>query len=320
MKVRDLLYLFHGDNLLIEEAIEEKKERFICGNTSDFNLQVFYAPENSPQEIIESACTLPVLSERRIIIVRESHRFSKDQLGRFIPYLQQPSPTTCLIFVFKELRSTDSFLKEFKKNGKIVRFFQPHERDIPLWIKKRVVKFDKRITDEACQYLLNMVGNNLSDLLNEIEKASLYVGDKALIELNDVQQSVAETPFHSIFHLTRYIGDGDVEKALRALHSLREAGTHPLVVLAMISRHFRFIWMAKEIMDQGGNSESIRKQFKIPISSIRSYIDQTKSISYEQMPRYFNAILSCDLAIKSGYPNEHMLLERLIFDLCCAKR
>lgn len=317
MKPRDLLYLFHGkEGFLIEEAIGKIKERLIHGSFGDFNLEVFYATENSPSEIINSAYTLPVLSPKRLIIVRDAHKFSRDQLDKFIPYLKQPSSTTCVVFIFKETDTNSSFFREFKKIGEVVRFRQLYEREILTRIKKKVAILKKRITDEACEYLLTMVGSNLADLSNEIEKVALYVGDKSLIELKHVKQSVAEAPFQSIFDLVRYIGEGNIEKALRALHSLLETGTHPLVVLKMISRQFRYIWKTKEIIDQGGDGEAVRKNLKIPGYSVRSYIDQAKRITYERIPHYFDTILTCDLAIKSSQAKEQILLEKLIFDLC----
>lgn len=317
MEPRDLLYLFYGEEgFLIEEAIGDIKERLIHGSFGDFNLELFYAKENSPSEIINSAYTLPVLSPKRLIIVRDAHKFSRDQLDKFIPYLKQPSPTACVVFIFREVDINGGFFREFKKIGEVVRFRQLYERDIPTWIKKKVAGVKRRITGEACEYLLTMVGGNLADLSNEIEKVALYVGDKRLIELKDVKQSVAEAPFHSIFDLVRYVGKGDIEKALRALHSLLETGTHPLVVLKMISRQFRYIWKTKEIVDQGGDGEAVRKNLKISGYSVRSYMDQAKRITYERIPHYFDAILTCDLAIKSSQAKEQILLEKLIFDLC----
>lgn len=317
MEPRDLLYLFYGEEgFLIEEAIGDIKERLIHGSFGDFNLELFYAKENSPSEIINSAYTLPVLSPKRLIIVRDAHKFSRDQLDKFIPYLKQPSPTACVVFIFREVDINGGFFREFKKIGEVVRFRQLYERDIPTWIKKKVARVKRRITGEACEYLLTMVGGKLADLSNEIEKVALYVGDKRLIELKDVKQSVAEAPFHSIFDLVRYVGKGDIEKALRALHSLLETGTHPLVVLKMISRQFRYIWKTKEIVDQGGDDEAVRKNLKISGYSVRSYMDQAKRITYERIPHYFDAILTCDLAIKSSQAKEQILLEKLIFDLC----
>jgi len=317
MEPRDLLYLFYGEEgFLIEETIGDIKERLIHGSFGDFNLELFYAKENSPSEIINSAYTLPVLSPKRLIIVRDAHKFSRDQLDKFIPYLKQPSPTACVVFIFREVDINGGFFREFKKIGEVVRFRQLYERDIPTWIKKKVARVKRRITGEACEYLLTMVGGNLADLSNEIEKVALYVGDKRLIELKDVKQSVAEAPFHSIFDLVRYVGKGDIEKALRALHSLLETGTHPLVVLKMISRQFRYIWKTKEIVDQGGDGEAVRKNLKISGYSVRSYMDQAKRITYERIPHYFDAILTCDLAIKSSQAKEQILLEKLIFDLC----
>ncbi len=317
MKSHGLLYLFYGkEDLLIEEAVKQMTEDLVRLSSSHFNVEVFHAPEDDPSQIMNSAYTVPVLSRKRFIIVKETHSFSKSQLSEFIPYLKSPSPTTCLIFVSREVDLNSKFFKEFRKRGKITHFPPLYDREIPSWIKRRVAKSGKNITDEACNYILAMMGSDLRCILNEIEKVTLYVDNKVLIELKDVQQSVGAGYTHSVFRLSEYVGKGNIENALRELHTLLERGIHPLVILKMISRHFRHIWMAKKIVDNGGHIEEIRKDLKIPIGSARSYADQAACTDYKRIPGYFDVLLGCDLDLKWSSAKDRIILEKLIFDLC----
>ena len=50
-------------------------------------------------EIINLALSLPFLARNRLIIVRRTENFTVDELANFVSYLDDPSETTCIIFI-----------------------------------------------------------------------------------------------------------------------------------------------------------------------------------------------------------------------------
>ena len=54
------------------------------------------------------------------------------------------------------------------------------------WARKGLRAREKEISDEALAELISRVGPNARQLDNEVEKVSLYVGDRKEIEFEDV--------------------------------------------------------------------------------------------------------------------------------------
>ena len=75
----------------------------------------------------------------------------------------------------------------------------------------------KNISDEALGELVNTVGPNSQQLVSELEKLSLYVGDRADIELGDVAAIVTRNKQARAFALADALGDRDLPRLLRTL-------------------------------------------------------------------------------------------------------
>jgi DNA polymerase-3 subunit delta len=75
----------------------------------------------------------------------------------------------------------------------------------------------KEITEEALAALVNSVGPHRQQLANEVEKLSLYVGDRPDIGLADVQAVVTRNKQARAFALADALGDRDLPRLLRSL-------------------------------------------------------------------------------------------------------
>ena len=75
----------------------------------------------------------------------------------------------------------------------------------------------KEISDEALGELVNNVGPNNRQLTNEIEKLSLFVGERSEIELADVRTIVTRNKQARAFALGDALGERDLPRLLRTL-------------------------------------------------------------------------------------------------------
>ena len=65
------VYLLHGEeNYLIEDVLEEIVNILSPKNARDFNLDVFSDPEVSVDEVLSIANTYPVMSDRRVVVLK----------------------------------------------------------------------------------------------------------------------------------------------------------------------------------------------------------------------------------------------------------
>jgi len=75
----------------------------------------------------------------------------------------------------------------------------------------------KEISDEALAELIESVGPNSRELANEVEKLSLFVGERKAIESGDVAAVVTRNKQARAFALGDALGDRDLPRLLRTL-------------------------------------------------------------------------------------------------------
>src|SRR6185436_3590102 len=97
-----------------------------------------------------------------------------------------------------------------------------------IWARKALRGRQKEISDEALSELITRVGPNARQLDNEVEKLSLYAGDRKEIELDDVATICTRNKTARAFALGDALGDRDLPRLLRCLdEELWEAKLDP---------------------------------------------------------------------------------------------
>ena len=86
-----------------------------------------------------------------------------------------------------------------------------------LWARKAIEGRQKGISDEALAELIERVGPNARQLESEIEKVSLYVGEKKEVEFEDVAAVCARNKTARAFALGDALGDRDLPRLLKRL-------------------------------------------------------------------------------------------------------
>lgn len=85
------------------------------------------------------------------------------------------------------------------------------------WARKGIRARQKEISEEALAELISRVGPNARQLDTEVEKLSLYVGDRKDIELEDVSAICTRNKLARAFALGDALGDRDLPRLLRRL-------------------------------------------------------------------------------------------------------
>jgi DNA polymerase-3 subunit delta len=305
-------YLLYGNEEYLVERARKRIVDALLPQLRELNYISYDAGQALPTEVINTCNTLPCMTQRRIVLVKGVHQYTKSDLRSFSPYLQSPCPTTSLLFIAEEM--TTEFLKEAKDGA--FHLERPLQKEIIPWIQAIAQELGKEITAEAAGYLQEAIGRDLQGLSHELCKASLYIGDRQRIELQDVEQVVSEVRVTTIFELTKAVGERNLKQALRALERIWESGEPPLKILGMISRQFRHLLMTKEVLTQGGGTEGVKKELGISNPYyLKELAVQTKGFSEASLQRAITSLWQADLKLKRSSLSRRLLLEGLIIKL-----
>lgn len=311
------LYYFHGDEpYLIERAVRRLLDLTVSPDSRDFNLDVFYGKECKGEEIATAGQTLPMFAERRIVLVKRSGELPAAALEILTEYVSDPSPSTCMIFEGDKIDQRKRFFIELKTRGNMVEFKRLYENQLGPFIREEAAAFKKKIEPAALEMLVYLVGNNLQEVAAEVEKVATFVGARDTITVVDIREVVSDTKVDSIFELTDSIGRRDLGKALRNLNTILRDGEAPLMVLAMLTRHFRQLWRVKELSAKRLPPREIGKTAGINPYFINGIVEQARNYRIPEFKEIFERLFATDLALKTSGGKPVSLMVCLLMDIC----
>ena len=315
-------YLFYGQSeFRLEKVLNKLRETFIPEEARDLNLHLFYGEKkadatNLIAAILDTARSLPFMSKSRLVIVRRTEAFSASDLESFIPYLDNPVDSTCLIFVSLKPDFKRKFYRKIRKYGRAVNFRELSDRQVVPWIKTSAKELGLDLQEKACAYLHQIVGNRLIDLYSELEKLSLRYG-KAAVGMEQVRELAINSRIYTIFELMDEVSFKRPAGSLSALKKFLEeedkAGT--LRVIGMLNRQIRLLWQTKWIIEGGGRTSEVARKIQLPIDLTRKIVQQSKRWSIDSLERAFHLLYEADGLLKSG-SQAHLVLENVVLSLC----
>lgn len=311
------LYYVYGDEpYLVERGVKRLLERAVSPDFREFNLTVFYGGEAKGEAIVEAAQTLPMFAERRVVLVKKSGALSAAALDVLVGYVQDPAPSTCLIFQGEKIDQRKKFFLDLKKNGRLVEYKRPYENQLGPFIRDEAASHGKRMEPAAAEMLAYFVGSNLHELASQVEKAATYVGERQIIKLDDVKAIASDTKVDSVFDLANALGERNLGRALRSLQTILRDGEAPLMVLAMVTRHFRQLWRVRELLARKMPSQEIGKAAGIHPYFVRGIMEQAAGFSRAEFMAIFERFYATDMALKTSGGKATDLLERLVMAIC----
>jgi DNA polymerase-3 subunit delta len=311
------LYVLYGEeDYLIEDILKNIERLIFCQGLKDLNYQLFYADEAQATEIINAALTLPMLAPKRLIVVKSIQKMNPQQLKKISDYATKPSPTSVLVLIGDKLDNRKAWLKSMESFGVVVRFYPLYEQQLTSWIKMRVKEEGYRINSEAVQILLDLTGNDLATLNNQLEKLFAYKAQEKAIFAEDVEMAAGQVRQYNIFELVEAIGNKRLDRALHILSEILAHGEPPSVILALASRQLRQIWRAKDMLSSGNSWDTISRQLKIRRFLLEDFKSQTALFGVPELESAFRQLLITDLKLKSGTQLPRLIMELLVFELC----
>ncbi len=236
--------------MLADRAVEMLTKTYVDPSTRDLCYNAFYANETVPSEVISVAETLPFLTERRVILVRNAEVYEyydkqdEDENERLLAYLANPCETTLLMLIANNVDLRSRFYKACKTLGEIVECPELEERAVKTWIAKEVQSMDRGIDRDAINEIFDRAGTQLSDVSNALRVVTYYLGEAKQITREDVVASCADVAEETVWALTDAIAESDATKALRVLRELIDMGKNEFEILGTLNWLLKVAYLA----------------------------------------------------------------------------
>ncbi len=315
------VYFFYGEeSYLIEEGVDKIQSKFVTPGSVNFNRDIFYGDDSDASQIVNTALSIPMLAERRVVIVRNFSRISQGGKERILKYSRHPSPQSILILISSTVDFRKKIYIGFKETAQLVECRPLYDNQVPVYLQHYTRDRGKTIRIDAIKLLQAKLGNSLRDLINETEKLIHFVRDKNEISVDDVEQLVGISRNYNIFQLWDALGTKELSKSLLILRQMLETGESPVFIVSSLTNYFLRLWRIQELKRKNVNDNGIGKVLHIHPYFLTSIIQQAKSYSGQGIKNIMELLLTADTQLKTSYQIPKIVLELLIFRILNKKQ
>ncbi|WP_352401103.1 DNA polymerase III subunit delta [Anaerotignum sp.] len=310
-------YLFYGpETYLIKNYEKALMDALLPPGAEMMNHDIFQDKRATASSILDAAQTLPFLNKKRMITIRNSGFFqkgaTKEEGEKLVDFLGQLPESVCILFIEEKVEKNNRLYKSVVKNGEVVEFKTPGEKELTIWIKKECGKNGVKIEDGGVQFFLQTVQNEMESIERELQKLLSYKGNHGIVEVKDIKEICTPSLEAKVFDLVRAVAEEKPEKALSIYRNLLLLKESPYMVLSLITRQFRMILLSSLLSNDGFTNSEIAQKLEIREFAVKEYIRQAKRFSKAEWKMALEDCLKTDLNIKMGRAAEESAVELLI--------
>lgn len=306
-QLRPVYFIYGPESYLINTALARIKS-FIAAEPDRFS-----AKSSSPADIIACATTTPMFAVHRLVIVSEADSIKDAE--QFAGYFAKPSKTATIVFVAEKADGRTKFLQVITEAGGVVECKPLYDDKIPDWVRMEASRLGKNISMEAAGMIAELVGNSLGELAGALDKIILYIGAKSIIEAQDVETVLSETSRKNVFEFTDAVGHKNLQKAFHALRRLAEFNESEIMVLSMLSRHWRILLKAREALAARADKTGMARLLGVNPFFVDNYLSQAKLFSGTELKAGFKKLYTTDKLLKSSRLPKVTILQRCVREL-----
>ncbi len=292
-------YLIQGEDLLLYDKSLQLIKKANDLQLEEFNFLVFDEDSFNADAVIDACETLPMASEKKIVLLKNITKFNENFKKKLKDYLKKPLESTCLV-IFDFFNKFDFIISE-KVSAK--RLDDSSLKDL---IAAELKSHGKTITQDAIVQLIEACCNYYSLIKNELDK--LASCDDFEITSKIVDSLVCKETEFTVFELTDALSRRDAGKAV-ALLNLMDKDTK---TFSLVLNHFRrlFFVAVSDLSDKELAELLGVKEFAITKARTLS-----KNFSKLQLKNIYEMLNDVDFYIKNGQMQVENALFYLIFNI-----
>jgi len=324
----DPVYVLFGDeDYLKEEGLRRLLARAVDPAMRDFNVDIRRGSELDAVSLRGLLEQLPMMAERRVVVIRDAHALKKAPLGVLDEYLATPSTDTILVLV---VPTGEEPAKTWPARSTAVEFSPLSEDQVLKWIARHMQEsLHGSITPEAAGLVATHVGNDLAQIAGELDKLLSYTNG-AEVDASAVQAVVGIRHGETLADLLDCVATRDAARALAMLPRVmaQPKTTGVSVVIALTAQTFALAW-GSAARAGGMNTGTLSRTYFDLLKEGGAFVGRpwgeaiqqwVKAIAHwdaSRCDRALDLLLATDVALKdTRVSSEEQILETLVLALC----
>jgi DNA polymerase-3 subunit delta len=313
------VYLLMGEEPYFIDKIDHYIEDHFFKDEllKDFNFQLLYGKDVTENQIIAFAKEYPMMSDRRLVIIREAQNL--DNINDLAGYVKDPQKQTVLVlcYKYKNLEAKTELYKTVNKFGVIFKSAKVYDNQLPDIIRSIATEKGFKIDSSAVNLLAAHIGVNLSRIDNEIEKLINVIPPKGEITVPIIEKYIGISKDFNIFEFTTAVIGCDTFKAYEILNyfSANPVGYAKTLTISTLYAAFYRLLQYHFSVDKSGD---YLKALGVFWKDIPVYQKASLFYSIPKVINIMHLLRKYDLMSKGGTgtnTEEQELIKELVFQI-----
>lgn len=290
---------FYLNKIMKEIGLDEEKKINYDMNTSSIS------------DILDEVSMISLFSSEKVVIgynfdIGKINDNDRDYLIRYLNNNNNNDRYIILIAGKVDGRSKD--YKIFKDKFKIIDLLQvDNGKDIYKYvedyIKDRGYKIDKYNLD----YLVELLGNDINNINNEIDKILLYLNDDQVISREVIDKLVSDNIDNIMYEFTNAVLDRDYEKISKMYNDFKIENVGYDYLIGSLGNALRGALVIKILYNQGNANNEIAKFIGKKEFYVKKMIEILYNYTVDDLCMMIDKLGIIDREYKSGKSNIDML-------------
>ncbi len=287
----------------------------------DVSLTRVAGKDTDLRAISDELSTISMFGGRRIVLIDSADDFVSQNRNGLEVYAAKAAASSLLILDVSKWAKNTRLYKLFEQHGLNVECGELKGAALEKWLVGRCKQdFGKELSRQSAALIVQLAGDSLGLLNQEIDKLAALVGDSDKITEDDVVKVVGGWRIETTWKMLDAVRDGDVGRALDYLDRLLTSGDPPQKILGGVTYTFRNFAIATEKARQTRELNAALRSSGIHPSAIGPAETYLKRIGFKNASSIFQWLIEADSGMKGGSRIDPRLqLEHLLIKLSGVK-
>jgi DNA polymerase-3 subunit delta len=311
------LYVVHGDeDFLKRQVLRKLRAMVLSEEAEELTLSIHDGDRADYATVMDELHTVPFFGPRRLVLVERADTFVSNNRPALEKVVGRLPETGTLVLEVKSWPGTTRLAKLVSDTATIV-CKAPALNRLPRWcVQWAEGQHGKQLTQDAAGLLVELVGADLGQLDQELQKLAVYVGSRTRISEEDVDKLVGRSAAQNAWLIFDAISDGKVKEALQILDRLLLQGEEPIRLVGAFSMKLRQIAQAARLAHQGTPLPAALEEVGVQSYFVQGSVRLLKHLGPARAASLYDWLLELNLDLRGNSPlPPRTLLERFVIRL-----
>lgn len=245
------VHFFCGDEVVGRERAKMKLLNSIKELHGNITIENFDFDTDDISAFMESLLTPSLFQDIRVFQIHRAHLLGENEVKKLNKLLDSLPPDTYIIIEIDEEKKGKTDYKAIKKfkiekrceskqsDCVFLEFPKPAEYRIGAWLVEQLPRlFNRTITKTDADFMVDLVGNDLSLLYSELQKIDTHLSAGEPVEHEIIEKIVGSSRQMTAFELAAALAERQFPRVLQIIDSLFNTSAFVPAIVSAIYRHF----------------------------------------------------------------------------------